>query len=47
LITQATALTTAEQVGLLQANTALLNAQVAYDTAQAALAKAQGGSPGP
>jgi hypothetical protein len=41
LITQQTTLTTAEQVGVLQANTNLLKAQGAYDDAQVALQKSQ------
>lgn len=41
LITQQDKLTTADQAGVLQANTALLTAQTNYDDAQVALAKAQ------
>ena len=44
LITQQSGLSTSQQIGVLQANTALLSAQVAYDSAQAALAKAQTGT---
>jgi hypothetical protein len=41
LVTQQSALTTAEQIGMLQANTNLLKAQIAFDDAQVALQKSQ------